>query len=115
PPSLSHKGERALEKLGVTPFVGHTVVDVGPTSVAISSGDGEVEHVATRTVIRAAGVAASPLAAALASAAGSEVDRAGRLTVTTGLTLPDHPEVFAIGDMVRVEDSEGTIVPLPGI
>jgi NADH dehydrogenase len=115
PPSLSHKGERALEKLGVTPFVGHTVVDVGPTSVAISSGDGEVEHVATRTVIWAAGVAASPLAAALASAAGSEVDRAGRLTVTTGLTLPDHPEVFAIGDMVRVEDSDGTIVPLPGI
>jgi NADH:quinone reductase (non-electrogenic) len=115
PPSLSHKGERALEKLGVTPLVGHTVVDVGPTSVAISSGNGEVEHVAARTVVWAAGVAASPLAAALASASGTEVDRAGRLTVATGLTLPDHPEVFAIGDMVRVEDSDGTIVPLPGI
>ncbi len=115
PPSLSHKGEQALEKLGVTPLVGHTVVDVTPTSVAVRPPDGEIDHVAARTVIWAAGVAASPLAAALAAAAGAEVDRAGRLTVTTGLTLPDHPDVFAIGDMVRVEESDGTIVSLPGL
>jgi len=115
PPSLSRKGERALEQLGVTPFVGQTVVDVGPASVAIRSAKGEVEHVAARTVIWAAGVAASPLAAALAAAAGSRVDRAGRLTVTTALTLPDHQEVFALGDMVSVEDSDGAIVPLPGL
>ena len=115
PPSLSRKGERALEQLGVTPFVGQTVVDVGPASVAIRSAKGEVEHVAARTVIWAAGVAASPLAAALAAAAGSRVDRAGRLTVTTALTLPDHQEVFALGDMVSVEDSDGAVVPLPGL
>ena len=115
PPSLSHKGERALEKLGVTPFVGHTVVDVGSASVAIRSANGEIEDVGARTVIWAAGVAASPLAAALASAAGSEVDRAGRLTVKAGLTLPDHPEVFAIGDMVRIAQRNGEIVALPGL
>jgi NADH dehydrogenase len=115
PPSLSHKAERALEKLGVMPLVGHTVVDVGSASVAIRSPSGEVEDVGAHTVIWAAGVAASPLAAALASAVGSEVDRAGRLTVTANLTLPDHPEVFAIGDMVRIAHSDGTIVALPGV
>jgi NADH dehydrogenase len=115
PPSLSHKAERALEKLGVTTLVGHTVVDVGPVSVAIRSAAGEAEDVAARTVIWAAGVAASPLAAALASAEGSQVDRAGRLTVTAHLTLPDHPEIFAIGDMVRIVQSDGAIVALPGL
>jgi NADH dehydrogenase len=115
PESLSHKAERALEKLGVTPLVGHTVVDVGPLSVAIRSAGGEVEDVAARTVVWAAGVAASRLAAALASAAGSEVDRAGRATVTAELTLPGHPEVFAIGDMVRIVQRDGSALVLPGL
>ena len=115
PPSLSHKAERALEKLGVTPLVGHTVVDVGSASVAIRSAGDEVEDVGAHTIIWAAGVAASPLAAALASAIGSEVDRAGRLTVTADLTLPGRPEVFAIGDMVRIAQSDGTILALPGV
>ncbi|TML83535.1 MAG: NAD(P)/FAD-dependent oxidoreductase [Actinobacteria bacterium] len=115
PPSLSHKAERALEKLGVTPLVGHTVVDVGADSVSIRSGSGEVEEVGARTVIWAAGVAASPLAADLAAAAGAEVDRAGRMQVREDLTVPGHPEIFAIGDMVQVARSDGTIVALPGL
>jgi NADH dehydrogenase len=115
PPSLSHKAERALEQLGVTPLVGHTVVDVGPLSVAIRAEGGEVEQVGARTVVWAAGVAASPLAAALASAAGAEVDRAGRLTINADLTLRDRPEVFALGDMVRVVRSDGTPYELPGV
>jgi NADH:ubiquinone reductase (H+-translocating) len=114
PPSLSHKAEHALEKLGVTPLVEHTVVDVGPVSVAIRSPDGDVEEVGARTVVWAAGVAASPLAAALASADGSQVDRAGRVTVTAGLTLPGHPEVFALGDMVTVAHGSSTMA-LPGL
>jgi NADH dehydrogenase len=115
PPSLSHKAERALEKLGVTPLVGHTVVDVGSASVTIRAAIGEDEDVGAHTVVWAAGVAASPLAAALAGAAGSEVDRAGRVTVTADLTLADHPEVFAIGDMIRIVQTDGTVVALPGL
>jgi NADH dehydrogenase len=115
PPKLSHKAERALEKLGVTPLIGHTVVDVGSGQVAIRSAGGHVEDIPARTVIWAAGVAASPLAAALASAAGAEVDRAMRLTVQADLTLPGHPEVFALGDMVRVVQRDGTIAELPGL
>jgi NADH:ubiquinone reductase (H+-translocating) len=115
PPTLSHKAERALEQLAVTPLVGHTVVDVGPASVTIRAASGELEEVGARTVIWAAGVAASPLVAALAAAAGAQVDRAGRLAVRSDLTLPDHPEVFALGDMVSVVQSDGTIAELPGL
>jgi NADH dehydrogenase len=53
-------------------------------------------------VVWAAGVTASPLAGLLAAADGAETDRAGRLTVEPDLTLPGHPEVFALGDMVTV-------------
>jgi NADH dehydrogenase len=115
PPSLSHKAERALERLGVTVLVGNTVVDVGPVSVSISSESGEIEAVPARTVIWAAGVAASPLAAELASADGSQVDRVGRIDVGGDLTLPNHPEVFAIGDMVRIVKGDGTDMALPGL
>jgi NADH dehydrogenase len=115
PVSLSHKAERALDQLGVTTLLRHTVVDVGPRSVVIRSADGTSEEVGARTVIWAAGVAASPLAAALAAAADSEVDRVGRVTVNPDLTLRDHAEVFAIGDMVSVMQSDGTPYELPGV
>src|SRR5262245_12790473 len=115
PPSLSRKATRALEELGVTPLAGHTVVDVEEESVAIQDPDGEVEHVAARTAIWAAGVNASPLAAELAEAAGVEVDRAGRVPVGQDLTLPGHPEVLALGDMVSVRRPDGSTAPLPGV
>ena len=83
--------------------------------MAIRGPDGERERIAARTVIWAAGVTASELAAALAEAAGVEVDRAGRVTVGPDLTLPGHPEVFALGDMVRVQGSDGETAPLPGV
>jgi NADH:ubiquinone reductase (H+-translocating) len=111
PTSLSHNSARALAKLGATPLVRHTVIDVGPESVAIRSPDGTIVDVPTRTVVWAAGVTASPLAGTLASAAGAEVDRAGRLFVLPDLTIPGHPEVFAIGDMVSVRRRDGTTLP----
>jgi NADH dehydrogenase len=86
------------------------VVDVGAAQVAIKDPDGDVQQVGARTAVWAAGVTASGLAAQLAQQAGLEVDRAGRLTVTPELTLPGHPEVFALGDMVRVEG-----MTLPGL
>ncbi len=115
PETLSRKAARALEQLGATPLVGHTVVDVAADSVAIRSPNGEVERIGTRTVIWAAGVTASELAAGLAGSAGQEVDRAGRVTVGPQLTLPEHPEVFALGDMARVRAQDGEIVALPGL
>jgi NADH:quinone reductase (non-electrogenic) len=115
PETLSEKAARALEQIGVSPLAGHTVVDVGADSVAIRTPDGEVVHVGTHTTIWAAGVTASDLAAKLACEAGLDLDRAGRVAVAADLTLPGYPEVFALGDMVRVQGPDGTIAPLPGL
>ena len=58
-------------------------------------------------MIWAAGVTASELATRLGELTGAELDRAGRITVEADLTLPGHPEVFALGDMVRVHGADG--------
>lgn len=92
------------------------VTEVDEEGVTLTpAGGGEPERLEARTVVWAAGVAASPLAAALAEASGAPLDRAGRVTVQPDLTLPGHPEVFALGDMVRVSDGAGGQIPLPGV
>jgi NADH dehydrogenase len=115
PVSLSRKAARALERLGVTPLVGHSVVDVDAMSAAIEAPGGDVARVETRTVVWAAGVRASGLAAELAAAAGAATDPAGRVAVSPELTLPGHQEVFALGDMAAVTTDDGTPAPLPGL
>jgi NADH dehydrogenase len=100
----------------VTPFLGRTVVGVDREGVDLKARDGATTRVPARTVIWAAGVTASPLARALAEASGSDVDVAGRVAVEPDLTLPGHPEVLAIGDMVRVRDARtGAPRVLPGL
>jgi NADH dehydrogenase len=99
----------------VTPLVDHTVVGVTAGSVAIRGPDGNTVETPARTAVWAAGVTASELATRLANAAGTEVDQAGRVTVEPDLSLPGHPEVLALGDMVRVRAADGTITPLPGL
>jgi NADH dehydrogenase len=114
-PSLSAKAKRSLERLGVTVWTGRMVVDVDADGVTVDDGGGRPEPIASRTVIWAAGVTASGLASRLAELTGAELDRAGRVTVEPDLTLPGHPEVFALGDMVRVRRADGTAVVLPGV
>ncbi len=115
PESLSRTAERQLAKLGVTVRENRLVVDVDADGVTVEVGGDDRERIASRTVIWAAGVSASPLAAALARASGAPLDRAGRITVEPDLTLPGHPEVLALGDMVRVSDGAGGQIPLPGV
>jgi NADH:ubiquinone reductase (H+-translocating) len=117
PESLSRRAARSLERLGVTPLLGHTVVGVQPDNVEIEASNGAARRrVATKTVVWAAGVTASPLARVLGQACASDVDRAGRVAVQPDLTLPGHPEVLAIGDMVRVRDARsGEPHVLPGV
>jgi len=105
--NLSAKAARQLEGLGVELKMGARVTDIDPLGVQIQTEDG-TEHLAARTVVWAAGVQASPLAKQLADASGAKVDRAGRIEVLPDLTLPGHPEVFAVGDMV-------TLNHLPGV
>ena len=115
PPSLSAKAARSLEKIGVTVLTDRTVVGIDSASVTIGNGDGASEVIPSHTIVWAAGVTASSLAAKLAEHSGAESDRAGRVTVEPDLTLPGHPEVFALGDMVRVRTADGSVLPLPGV
>ena len=106
PPSLSKSAERQLRSLGVTPLLETTVVGIDARAVEVEGPDGARSRIAARTVVWAAGVTASTLAGLLAAAAGVETDRAGRVTVEPDLTLPGHPEVFGIGDMVTVRGQQ---------
>jgi len=115
PPSLSAKAQRSLERLGVTPMLRSTVVGVDADSVSVADGAGNTQRIPTRTVVWAAGVTASKLGARLSELTGAELDRAGRVAVERDLTLPGHPEVFALGDMVRVRGADGSPVTLPGV
>jgi NADH dehydrogenase len=115
PPSLSAKAERSLRQLGVTPMLRHTVVGIDEDAVTVEAADGSTERIPARTVIWAAGVTASEMAARLGELSGADVDRAGRVAVERDLTLPGHPEVFALGDMVRVREKDGAPVVLPGV
>ena len=114
PPSLSAKAERSLRRLGVTVLTGRTVIGIDAAGVTLAGREGDPERIASRAVVWAAGVSASDLAARLAELTGAERDPAGRVTVEADLTLPGRPEVFAIGDMVRVRVRGETVV-LPGV
>ena len=70
-----------------------------------------LETVVARTVVWAAGVKGSPLGAALAGAAGAEMDAAGRVKVLADFSLPGHPELFVIGDLAAYEATPGRILP----
>jgi NADH dehydrogenase len=94
---LSTSACRQLERLGVTVRTDSAVTDVGDGYVQV--GD---ERIAARTVLWAAGVAASPLGRQL----GAPVDRAGRVQVLSDLSVPGHPEIHVIGDLASVRDGE---------
>lgn len=111
PPDLSAKAQHSLERLGVVVRTNTMVTNVGQADVMLKFAGAE-ERLATSTVVWAAGVEASPLAKALAEATGAKLDRAGRVLVEPDLSLPGHPNVFVLGDMVSYTQDEK---PLPGV
>jgi NADH dehydrogenase len=104
PEQLSAYAQRSLEKLGVEVALGDAVSDCSADGVVY----GET-RLPARTIIWAAGVRASPAAEWL----GAPADRAGRLQTSADLTVPGHPEIFAIGDTVSIAATDGS--PVPGI
>ena len=104
PESLSRRARHALERLGVEVRTGAIVTRV--TADAVWLGGAQIR---ARTVLWAAGVAAAPLARTL----GLTLDRSGRVPVEADLSIPGHPEAFAIGDMSLCRGPSGT--PLPGL
>jgi NADH:ubiquinone reductase (H+-translocating) len=104
PDDLSAYAQRALGSLGVEVELGQAVSEC--TADGVMYGD---RRLASRTIIWAAGVQASPAA----SWVGASADRTGRLLVLQDLTVPGHPEIFAIGDTVALHAPDGK--PVPGI
>jgi len=104
---LSEKAAKTLERLGVELRMEARVVGVDVSGVDIQDAAGTRSRLETYTTVWAAGVEASPLAAELAKATGAELDRAGRISVLPDLTLPGHPEVFVVGDMMALDNLPG--------
>lgn len=111
-PRLSAKAEAQLIRIGVRPRTGVKVVDMDEAGVTVESPQGR-ERIASRTVIWAAGVHASPFGEVLALRAGAKRERNGQVAVEKDLSLVGHPEIFVIGDLARVQDAGGK--PLPGV
>jgi len=100
---LSNAAKRRLERLGVEVRLGQAVDQIDEDGVIVAG-----DRIASKTVIWTAGVAPSPAGKWL----GVETDRAGRVKVLNDLTVPEHPEVFVVGDTALLQQ-DGT--PLPGV
>lgn len=103
PESLSAKARAQLERLGVEVRSGVPVAAIDAEGVVLGE-----ERIPARTVLWAAGVAASPLARDL----GVPLDRAGRVVVDADLRVPGHPDVYVVGDLVAVRCDDK---PVPGV
>jgi NADH dehydrogenase len=116
PEDRSRSAAEQLKRLGVVVRTGTKVVGIDGhgVDVEIASGTGHAatERIAAKTVLWAAGVQASSFARKVASAAGAEVDRSGRVKVEPDLSVPGHPELFVIGDAaVQPGGPNGGAVP----
>jgi NADH dehydrogenase len=109
-PKLQRYTHRTLERMGVEIRLNTLAVDMDHDSVTVKGPNG-TETIRTKTRIWAAGVQASPLARLLADKTGAETDRVGRVAVNPDCTLPGHPEIFAIGDMVLLNKLPGVAQP----
>jgi NADH:ubiquinone reductase (H+-translocating) len=104
-PTLSSSAQRQLEQMDVEVRTGAMVKNITPNCVELADG----EMIEAGNIIWAAGVEAHPVTRTL----GVPLDRAGRILVNPDLSIPGHPEAFALGDIVSVLDSKGR--PVPGV
>ena len=107
PEALRERAARDLRELGVELHVGTMVTGVDEQGVDTNSTNPRVQRIEAATKIWAAGVQASPLGRLLAKAPGVELDPVGRVKVETDCTLPGHPEVFVIGDLMSLDNLPG--------
>jgi NADH dehydrogenase len=104
---LSKKARRTLEGLGVEIQLGAMVTGVDADGLTVKEKDGTERRLESQCKVWSAGVAASPLGKQLAEQSGAGIDRAGRVEVLPDLSLPGHPNVFVIGDMMSLDKLPG--------
>jgi NADH dehydrogenase len=107
PEPLQHSARRRLERMGVEVHLGAMVTGVDEGGIDTNATDLALRRIDAATKIWAAGVQASPLGRMVAEAAGAEVDRAGRVKVSPDCTVPSHPEVFVVGDLMALDGLPG--------
>ncbi len=107
PESLQRSAARRLERMGVEIYLGAMVTGVDERGIDTDADDPHRHRIEAATKIWAAGVEASPLGRLVAEAAGAGVDRAGRVQVRPDCSLPGHPEVFVIGDLMTLDRLPG--------
>lgn len=111
-PKLSARAAQDLQQMGVDVLLNTFVTDIQTNHVVLKAGD-STQTIPAKTVIWAAGIQASPLGSQLAVATGVETDRLGRIRVQPDLSIPQHPNIFVIGDLAHCPDAHGN--PLPGV
>jgi len=104
---LGRRAKQDLEKIGVEVVLGAMVTDVDERGLEMKFKDGTQQRIDALTKVWAAGVQASDLGKTLSEQTGAELDRAGRISVNNDLTLPGHPEVFVVGDMISLNHLPG--------
>src|SRR5918995_6857651 len=104
---LGDRARRHLNEIGVEVQLGAMVTDVDANGLEVKDPDGQIRRISAATKVWAAGVQASSLGRLLAEQSGAEVDRAGRISVLPDLTLPGHPEVQVVGDMMALDKLPG--------
>jgi NADH dehydrogenase len=104
---LGGAAQRRLTRMGVDVRLGTKVTDVDATGITVTGPDGTSTHIEALTKVWAAGVQASPLGTQIAQQSGAGLDRAGRVEVLPDLTVPGHPEVFVVGDMMALDRLPG--------
>ena len=109
-PKLQRYTRRRLEEMGVDVRLNTAAIAMSHDSITVRGPERE-EQIPARTKIWAAGVQASPLAGILAEATGAGTDRAGRIAVLPDCSLPGHPEIFAVGDMISLNRLPGVAQP----
>lgn len=112
PEDLSAKAEELVKNLGVEVMVGALATNIDANGVSYRHGDA-TGNIAARTVLWAGGVTATPFARKVAERLHAETDRVGRFKVNPDLTLPNHPEIFVLGDLALSFNEKGH--QLPGV
>ncbi|GGF43731.1 NAD(P)/FAD-dependent oxidoreductase [Williamsia phyllosphaerae] len=104
---LGTKAAKRLEGMGVEIQLNAMVVDLDYNGLTVKDKDGTTRRIESQCKVWSAGVAASPLGKQLAEQSGVELDRAGRVKVQPDLSIPGHPNVFVVGDMMSIDDVPG--------
>ena len=111
PRDLSASAQRQLEAIGVEVRLNTMVKDIKAGTVVVLHKENPeaLETIKAASIVWSAGVGANPITRTL----GVDIDRAGRIKVNPDLSIPGHPEAFAIGDIALILNKDGT--PVPGV